>query len=305
MLTGFLLLFTALFSAAAGPPDPTLALPVWFEGGAPPARDRITVRLNGGDPVRVARVLGPKDDLTILIVLDVTGDLALVEPARTALAGQIEALRPNELVAVLRSQDGLKVLADPSADRAAVNTAITGVPVGGYSGMLDTLEAAARVADAMLRKAAVRVAVFYVTDSVVSNYREDFTNPVINSSDARDMSRRFPEGLIRERVSKVEAGLSTLGAPVFFVHLAYHADRLGEAYQAGLLQLASSTGGDGVFCRSVAEVPEAVAKMMESIRGQSLVTVRAPAGLGRRPATVQVESEAKITGFRSRITPAY
>ena len=82
-----------------------------------------------------------------------------------------------------------------------------------------------------------------MTDSEVRNYREDFTNPVINSSDSRDLSRRFPEGLIRERISRVTTSLSRFQTPISIVHLRYSRDRLDEAYQNGLLQMAQLTGG--------------------------------------------------------------
>ena len=52
----------------------------------------------------------------------------------------------------------------------------------------------------MVRKTYVRSAVLYITDSNIYNYREDYTNPVINYSDRGDLSRRFPEGLVREQV---------------------------------------------------------------------------------------------------------
>ena len=51
-----------------------------------------------------------------------------------------------------------------------------------------------------------------VTDSDVNNYREDFTNPTINWSDSGDISRRFRDGLVRERVSKLDAALEAARA---------------------------------------------------------------------------------------------
>ena len=96
----------------------------------------------------------------------------------------------------------------------------------------------------------MRVAVFYITDSDPENYREDFTNPVINSSDTHDLSRKFPEALVQDKISKVAAVLAERQAPLFVVHLRYRSDRLGEAYQNGLKQLAEVTGGSAIFCRS-------------------------------------------------------
>src|SRR5262245_44138684 len=115
----------------------------------------------------------------------------------------------------MRAQDGLAVIADPSHDRIASAAAIRALPVSGKAGLLDTVETAAGIADAVLAKALVRVAVLYVTDSDVRNYREDFSNPVINSSDSHDLSRRFPEGLVQERITRLEQRLASMQTPLF------------------------------------------------------------------------------------------
>ena len=91
----------------------------------------------------------------------------------------------------------------------------------------------------------------YITDSEVRNYREDFTNPVINSSDSRDLSRKFPEGLIREKISRTDEALAAFQTPVFIIHIAYSAERLTRRTRTGLLQLATTTGGSATFCRSM------------------------------------------------------
>ena len=57
--------------------------------------------------------------------------------------------------------------------------------------MLGTVPSALGLADALLRKAPVRVSVLYLTDGGIYSYREDYTNPVINQSDPHDLSRRF------------------------------------------------------------------------------------------------------------------
>jgi hypothetical protein len=115
-----------------------------------------------------------------------------------------------------------------------------------------------------------------VTDSQISNYREDFTNPVINSSDSRDLSRRFPEGLIRERISRMNSSLARYQTPIFIVHLLHSRERLDEAYQNGLLQIATLTGGVAQFCRSAAEIPDAIAQAARAIASQYRVHVQLP-----------------------------
>ena len=226
---------------------------------------------------KIVRVRSPKDDLLLLVVTDLVGDLMLVDAARSSLSRGVVALPPNVAVGLMRAQEGLHVLLDPTTDRTALEKSLSELPVSGKAGLLETVESISHVAEAIGAKTGVRVAILYLTDSDVRNYREDFTNPVINSSDARDLSRKFPEGLIRERVSRVDKALSAYQTPMFIVHIARSSDRLNEAYQSGLLQIATTTGGSATFCRSSAEIPQAIADALKSIAGQYRVHVQLPA----------------------------
>ena len=82
-------------------------------------------------------VKGPGGDLMLVAVLDLAGDLSLAEPAKEALAADIDKLPPRTTVAVMRAQDGAKVLADPGADRAAAVSAVRDLPVSGKAGLLE------------------------------------------------------------------------------------------------------------------------------------------------------------------------
>jgi hypothetical protein len=234
----------------------------------------------------------------LLVVFDVVGDLARVDPARESLIAAMEKASPSVYVGLLRAQDGLRVVLDPTGDRQAVTEAIRAIPVSGRPGLLDTIEQAAELADSVLAKTTVRMAVLYITDSDIYSYRDDYTNPVINSSDSRDLSRRFPEGLVREKISKIESRISALDATLFIAHLAYAPDRLNEAYQTGLLQLAQVTGGSAVFCRSPADVSDAITQMFTRIANHWAVDVKLP----ERPLkSVQVQLEgATGLSYRSR-----
>jgi hypothetical protein len=252
-----------------------------------------------GATLQIVRVGTPASDLLLLVVVDLVGDIALIDPARQALLQQIRTLPPTTWVGLLRAQDGLQVVQDPTADREAVAQALAGVSVTGRAGLLETVETAAQLADSVTAKSAVRLAILYVTDSDVRNYREDFTNPVINSSDARDLSRRFPEGLVREKISKLTDRLAGYQAPVFIVHLSYSSERLNEAYQGGLLQLATATGGTAVFCRSVAEIPGAIERTVGSIQSMYQLIVQLPQ---KRPkaVTLVVDAGGRQVSYRSR-----
>ena len=279
--------------AAAPPPkaiNRTIKVPVWVDskGGAPFAAKDLSATLDGKQS-RVLDVKGPSDDLMLIVVLDLAGDLSLAEPAKSDLASEIEKLPPRASVAILGAQDGPKVLADPGADRAPAIAAVRDLPVSGKAGLLDTVETVTRLADSILAKTSVRVAVLYVTDSDVENYREDYTNPVINSSDPHDLSRKFPEALIQDKIAKLAAILAGRQAPVFVVHLRYRSDRLGEAYQNGLKQLAEVTGGSAIFCRSSEEIADAIHRAIGLITSYYSVTLALPE---RPPRALQVQLDA-------------
>ena len=275
-------------------------VPLWAEGQSAPLTAKDLTATLEGNGARVVDLKGPGDDLMLVVVLDLAGDLSLAEPAKEALANEIAGLPPRTTVAIIRAQDGPRVLADPANDRAPAIAAVRDLPVSGKAGLLDTVETVTRVADSILAKSAVRVAVLYVTDSDVENYREDFTNPVINSSDTHDLSRRFPEALIQDKISKVSAVLATRQAPLFIVHLRYRGDRLGEAYQNGLKQLAEVTGGSAIFCRSSEEIAGAIHKACALIVSAYSVTLALPER-GARSFQVQLEAGGKSTlTYRTR-----
>jgi hypothetical protein len=245
----------------------------------------------------VVRVRTEKDDLLILLVMDVVGELARVDAARNAILDRLRGMPPSAWMGVLRAQDGLQVVLDPTPDRDKLTNALLGIPVAGKAGLLDTLETALRLADSIAAKSAVRVAVLYITDSDVRNYRQDFTNPVINSSDSRDLSRRFPEGLIREKVARMTKTLSVYQTPLFIAHLDYSRDRLNEAYQSGLMRLAASTGGNAAFARSLADVPAVVNGVLASIQSMTVVWVQLPP---RSPRSVQLLLEHEGQALQHR-----
>lgn len=299
-----LLLLATLLPLSAAPPKPRneiIRVPVLMdsrtEGTALKAGD-FTVRLEG-EPAKIVSVQGPEDDLMVLLVLDWSDELDLVDVARPALIEAVRGLPKNTVLGLLRAQDGLHVLLDPAADRNPLVESIQSQPVTGKPGLLDTLEPMARICSAVLAKASVRVAVVYITDSNIYSYQADYINPVINSSDAHDLSRRFPEGLVRDKISKLERQLAGLAAPLFVVHLAYRTDRVNEAYQSGLMQLAAASGGMSVFCRSRAEIPDAIANAFRTVAAHYSLLVQAPPKRNRI-VPVQLESGGRALSYRSR-----
>jgi len=299
-----LLLALVCLPLLAAPPKTqkgVLRIPVWIENGNGSSgltADDFQVKLDG-KPARVLAARGPADDLMVLLVLDLSEQLSLAEVAKAALAEAVSGLPERAHVALLSAQDRLRVLLDPTADRAALVEAIQAYPVSGKAGFLDTVETAARLADSVLAKAAVRLTLMYITDSDIRNYREDFINPVINSSDHHDMSRRFPEGLVREKISKLEAKLANLEPPLVLVHLDYRGDRLNQAYQSGLMKLALASGGASAFCRSRTDIPTEIASAFRSVASHYTLEVEAPPRLARI-VPVELSSGGRVTSYRSR-----
>ncbi|BDC52603.1 hypothetical protein F183_A49180 [Bryobacterales bacterium F-183] len=253
-----------------------------------------------GAQAKVLGAKGPASELIVLVVLDLTGEINLIDTARGVLAQVLPESQPNVWYAVLKSQDALEVLVDPTADREKVVAAIQNYGATGKAALLDTIEPSMRLADGMLRKSAARVAVLYVTDSNITNYREDFTNPVINATDAGDLSRKFPGALIREKIEKLTGSIAAYQAPFFFVHLSYFSDPYNEAYQRGLLQLATESGGSGVFCRSPGEIPPAVERVLAAVASHWSVSVQLPAELKARTVSVLVSNQERSTPGHTR-----
>lgn len=291
-------------AAAAAPPrrpsaprGPRRRIAAWIDSGS---ADGLKATVEGRS-APIERILTPQDDLLLLLVLDLAGDITRIDAARQAAAAAIEQLPPNAWAGVLSAQDGLRVLADPSPDRAAAAAAIQNAPTTGRAGFLETVDSAARLAASLAHKAPVRTAVLYLTDSEIGNYREDFTNPVINYSDTRDLSRRFPDALVREKSARLATTLSPSDAPVFAVHLAFLRDRLNEAYQTGLQQIVESTGGQAWFSRNLTEIPEAVAAAFARIRTMYCIDLRLPEGLPKS-VTLQLSGPGGGLQYRNRLS---
>ena len=258
----------------------------------------------GGAPSKVIAVATPSDDLILMLVLDLAVDLTLADRAKQAVLAELDQLPRRTHVALLRAQDGLRVLQDPGTEVSKIKAEVESLTVGGRSGLLDSIETAVAIGDSVLAKSTVRVAVLYITDSDVTNYREDFTNPVINSSDSGDLSRRFPEALIQEKISKLNANLARTQTPVFIVQISYRTDRRNEAYMNGLQQLATTTGGSATLCRSNAEITAAIGTALGAIRGHYSITLEVPKVRARsldvKLAISDVNGEQQNIAYRSR-----
>lgn len=287
----------------ATPPDklPVRVPFLLLEGEAVKAQE-ISAKVNGV-PAAITRLFTNEDPLLLLVVLDLAGDLSRVDPARESLAAELAQLPPNVSVGLLRAQDGLQVLEDPGTPREKLAVLIRGLSISGRAGLLDTTDTVARLGDAMLLKSRVRTAVLFISDSLITNYREDYTNPVVNSSDANDMSRRFPEGLVKEKIRQLRTELSSTLTPLFLVHVNYRSDRLNEAYQSGLLDLFTSSGGKAIFCRSIGEIPAAIHETIETLMTLQAVEVE-PKPSRSKQWQILLEAPGRRFHYRTYYTPA-
>ncbi len=280
-----------------------LIVPVWRPSGTQGdwnAAD-FTARV-GATPLTVRGGRFEDSPLLLFVAIDFSADLILTESAKDAVANALRVARPEVLAGLLRIPEQPMVIRDPTVDRERFIEAMKGLPMSGRAGLFEMVEVIAGITSSLVQEHPVRVAVLYLTDSEISNYREDYTNPVINRSDARDLSRRFPDALIREKVSSLTNSLQRSSVPMFVVHLNYRNDTLNEAYQTGLRRLAESTGGRGVFCRSIAEIPVAIGDMVNAIQAMGMLEVETPASV-TGSFTLSLESELGSLTYRSQFQP--
>lgn len=304
-----LLILLCLIPLRAAPPRPRVTeirIPVWMNSDSArselsPADFQATL---DGAPARVLDVKCPDDDLILLVVLDLSSaQTTIADPAKNVLTSEIRKLSAKSYVGLLRSQESLEVLLDPIVDRDAVATAIARQSPTGKAGLLSSIEAVGQIADAMLKKSSVRIAILYVTDADVANYREDFTNPVINSSDSHDLSRRFPEALVQEKIAKLQARLLMQQTPVFIASVAYRGDRVNEAYQNGLKQLAEATAGMAFFSRTTTEIEGVIDKCFAALTSHYSLKLALPERVSARPLIHLTISDGNDTlTYRTRVS---
>jgi hypothetical protein len=232
---------------------------------------------------------GPESSTVFLVVFDTVVDLARVDQARTVLAERLRELPSTYWVGILRSQDGLRVIQEPTGDREKLVAEIGSIQVNGKAGLLDTLQPLSELATGIINKTGVRVAVLYITDSGIANYRADYLNPVINASDAGDLSRRFSDRAVQEQVSRIVQSLARYTIPISILHLDYRPDTLNLAYQSGLERVAASSGGQALLCRTVDEIVPGVQTLLSRMKATYFLGVDLPV---KEKSSLKVRIEA-------------
>lgn len=277
-----------------GQPAPSrvgLKIPVRAESGegylADAQREDFRCFLNDQE-AGVRSFYGPESSTIYLIVFDTVVELSRVDQARLALIEKLKELPSNYWVGILRSQDGLQVIQEPSADLERLAEQIRSIPVAGKAGLLDTLQPISSLATGILNKTGVRVSILYITDSGIANYRADYLNPVINASDSGDLSRRFSDRAVQEQVSRIAKSLTRYTIPIFILHLEYRQDALNLAYQSGLERIASASGGQAMLCRTVDEIVPGLQGLLTQMRATSFLGIDLPSR-GAKSYRVRIE----------------
>jgi hypothetical protein len=293
----------AMVCAGPAPPPPApskvVRIPLRIDSAAEADAKSFQATLDR-ERARIVGVLTPQDPQMILLVLDLVGDLASIEAAKDAVSAELRKLPESTYVGLLRAQDRVSVLVDPTADRSVVMRAIANLTVSGRPGLLEALEPVERLADSIAQKAQVRVGVLYISDADVRDYREDFTNPVINSSDPHDLSRRFPEALIQEKISKLQTSFAAFRTPLHIVQLTYRGDRVNDAYANGLRQLAESMAGTLGLCRSRAEIPGQIGTAFRAVASEYALLIALP-GHAKNIVQVQISAGDLPLMYRARL----
>lgn len=290
---------------AEAPAKAQLKIPVWDERAdgsfrEDAKRQQFKIFIDDRE-VAIRGFQTSRSGTVLLVVFDTVADLARVDAARSALQAAIADLSEQYWVGLLRAQDGLSVIQEPTADHKILNDKISAVQVSGKAGLLDTLEPVAQLAVAMLKKASVRLSVLYITDSAIGSYRADYLNPVINSSDAGDLSRRFSDRAVQERMSRTVESLARYTVPIYVLHLAHRGDPLNLAYQSGLERIATESGGTAAFCRTSDEIRPALNGIINRIRSGYVLAIDPP-NTKRKSARIRVEVQSNEGQPPARIT---
>ncbi|MBI1357937.1 MAG: hypothetical protein GC160_26670 [Acidobacteria bacterium] len=255
--------------------------------------------VNAAD-VPVQAALGPGDPLIVIVVLDMVGDLNRIDAARGALAAYIQSMGDNAYVALLQAQDGLLTLQDPTQEREQLVEKLMASSVSGFPGLLDSVEQVAGIGDSMLAQPGVRVAALYLTDGSIGAYRGNLVNTVVNPSDSGDLSRRFGSRLIQEKMSSLHSNLQQFSTPLFFVHLEERTNSQDVAYQNGIMQFATATGGQAWFARGLVDVEQLVRGALARIDAHYSLTLPLPADL-TGPAELRLTSDKGAVEHRAQL----
>jgi len=262
----------------------SFSLPVWIQtSGSHFPRDLSVneFQINQGN-VRVepTSLRGPDSPTLLFVALDTVGDVANITEARTAVIHEIGELGSQYWVGLISANEQITVIQEPTPSRDLFSQKIGQLSQIGKAGLLDTLLPVADLASSVLLKSDVRVAVIFITDSDIGNYKTDYLNAPVNASDSRDLSRRFAGRALQEKITRLTKAISRFHAPIIVVHIAPGEDPLNRAYQNGLKQLAEIGGGKCLLSKSIGDISSTIHEAFEWARSFYLLGFRLTAAKG-------------------------
>lgn len=262
LITGFLALLASLAMNLAAKKDhnasASFRLPVWIQTNGNPLRRELSAnefQINQGKLlIEPTSLQGPKSPTMLFVAMDAVGDVANITEARAAIIHEIHELGSQYWVGLISANDQIKVIQEPTPSRDLFSQKIEELTQIGKAGLLDTLLPVADLASSVLLKSDVRVAVIFITDSDIGNYKTDYLNAPVNASDSRDLSRRFAGRALQEKITRMSKAISKFQVPILIVHIAPGQDPLNRAYQNGLKQLAEIGGGKCLLTKSIGDI---------------------------------------------------
>jgi hypothetical protein len=266
ILVGAILILASSGPAVGGKAKPTnksktvqFKLPIWLGGPSEVAEAslsasdlKVTV---GKSPVTVSALKGPESPALLFVAFDTVGDIANINQARKTVVEEVNALSSQFWTGLISAQEQMQVFQEPTADRSLLQQKIEELTQIGKAGLLESIQSIADLATGVLMNSGVRVAVIFVTDSDIGNYRADYLNPPVNASDSRDLSRRFAGRALQEKISRIAGLMARTQVPVFIVHIDPGLDPLNRSYHNGLKQLAEGTGGQCLLSKTSGDIP--------------------------------------------------
>ncbi|MYC83832.1 MAG: hypothetical protein F4X19_17335 [Acidobacteria bacterium] len=242
-------------------------VPFWvLKDGAPVqprmGREDLSV-FAGPEPLQITRQERPGTPTFLFLAFDLVEDQAPINAAKQALADEVRKLGPEYWVGLIEVQETLSVIQDPTRDKRLLLKKVQQSRQFGKAGLLESIQALADFSSSLMRRSSVRVAVILVTDSDVSNYRTEYSNPPINRSDRRDLSRRFEGRALQEEISRLSTAMVRFPVPLLVVHVAPGRDSLNRTYQDGLVQVAGAAGGRLFLSKSTGDIPRTLQEAFE------------------------------------------
>ncbi len=214
-------------------------------------------------PLQITRQEEPGTPTLLFLAFDLVEDQAFINAAKQAIVDQVRKLGPEYWVGLIRAQETISVIQDPTKDKQLLLEKIRQSSQFGKAGLLESIQALADFSSSLMRRSSVRVAVILVTDSDVANYRTDYLNRPINRRDRRDLSRRFEGRALQEEISRMSAAMVRFPVPLLVVHVAPGRDRLNRTYHDGLGQVTSAVGGRLFLSKSAGDIPRTLQEAFE------------------------------------------